>query len=344
MPVAKKRTELFVGLFLFIGFGLLGGLVFQFGKFSDHFRQHYPLTVIFDDAYGVIKGSEVRMGGAIIGRVAELPQLNAAVQVEVQLSIREDIRIPVGSTVQINSATLLGDKLIVIIPPADRSAGFIEPGSRLQGAGPTGLDALQTNAETLGRDATRIMTKAEATLVKVDAAVDDIRNAGKQLGEAVSKINQSLLTDKNLAHIDTTLENLATATTQWKVTGDKLDPMLAEARDAIQEIRDAATAAAKTLKTADQTIAEVKPALSRIPNAMDEFASTSAKAGEALDRMKRGEGLLGALATDNDVALDAKSFMRNLRNYGILLYRNPDSETEETTRKPAFPKFGHPNR
>ena len=344
MPVAKKRTELFVGLFLFIGFGLLGGLVLQFGKFSDHFRQHYPLTVVFDDAYGVIKGSEVRMGGAIIGQVAELPKLNAAVRVEVPLSIRENIRIPVGSTIQISSATLLGDKLIVIVPPEDRSAGFIKPGSRLEGAGPTGLDALQNNAENLGRDFARIIGKAETTLVKVDAAVDDIRTASKQLGDAVGKVNQTLLADKNLAHIDTTLENLATATARWKETSDKLDPVLNDASDAFQEIRVAATTASKTLKNADQALAEVKPALSRIPNAMDEFSSTAAKAGDALDRVKRGEGLLGALATDNDVALDAKSFMRNLKNYGILLYRNPESKTEEARRKTAFPKFGHPNR
>lgn len=344
MPVAKKRTELHVGLFLFIGFALLSGLILQFGKFSDRLRGQYPLTIVFDDASGVIKGSEVRMGGAKIGEVADLPELNESVQVEVLLAIRKAIRIPAGSTFQINSATLLGDKLIVIIPPADRTQGYIEPGSRLAGAGPTGLESLQSNAEVVGRDVVRLLKDAEATLTKVDAAVTDIQDASKQLGEAVGKVNRSILADKNLAHLDTTLENLATLTGQWKATGEKLDPLVGEAREAVQAIRNATTSAEKTLKTADQTLAEAKPALNRIPKAIDEFASTSAKAGEALDRMKRGEGLLGALATDNGVALDAKAFMRNLRQYGIILYRNPDSEPQKKTKKSSTPHVAGPRQ
>lgn len=83
----------------------------------------------------------------------------------------------------------------------------------------------------------------------------------------------------------------------------------------------------------------MKPALARIPKAMDEFTSTSTKAGEALDRMKRGEGLLGALATDNDVALDAKAFMRNLRQYGIFRYRNPAPEPAKKTKESSTPRF-----
>ena len=344
MAGSKKRTELYVGLFLFIGFSLLTGLVLQFGKFSDRLRGHYPLTVVFDDASGVIKGSEVRMGGAKIGQVADLPELNESVRVEVLLSIRESINIPMGSTFQINSATLLGDKLIVVIPPADRSLGFIESGSRLEGAGLTGLDALQNNAESVAKDVVRILKQAEGTIGNIDLAVADLQDASKKLGEAVGKINQSLLSDKNLTHFESTLENLATTTERWKATSEKLDPMLGEAREAIAAVRSAATGAEKTLKTADQTLAEVKPALSRIPKAVDEFSNTSAKAGEALDRMKRGEGLLGALATDNDVALDAKAFMRNLRQYGIFRYRNPDPEPAEKPRKSAVPHVGGPRR
>ncbi|MES2921023.1 MAG: MlaD family protein [Verrucomicrobiota bacterium] len=343
MSAPKKRTEVFVGLFLFIGLVLLGGLVLQFGKFSDRLRGHYPLTVVFDDASGVIKGSEVRMGGARIGEVASLPELNDAVQVEVELSIRAAIRIPAGSTFQINSATLLGDKLIVAIPPDDRTNGSIKPGSRLMGGGPTGLDAIQNNAEIVSRDVLRMLKEAEATLVKVDGAVDDIKGASKQLSEAVGKINGAVLSEKNLTNIDSTLDNLAATSAQWKETSRKLEPTLAEAREAIQAVKTAAAGAEKTLKTADQTLADVKPALSRLPKAVDQFSNTVGKAGDALDRMKKGEGMLGALATDNDVALDFKSFMRNLRQYGIFRYRDSVGKAEEKPKE-VPPTFGGRNR
>lgn len=340
MTAPKKRTEVFVGLFLFTGLVLLGGLVLQFGKFSDRLRGHYTLTIVFDDASGVIKGSEVRMGGARIGQVASLPELNDAVQVEVELSIRAAIRIPAGSTFQINSATLLGDKLIVVIPADDRTGGFIEPDSRLTGGGPTGLDAIQNNAEIVSRDVLRMLKEAEATLAKVDGAVDDIKGASKQLGEAVGKINGTVLSDKNLANLDNTMDNLATTTAQWKVTSSKLDPTLAEAREAIQAVKTAAAGAEKTLKSADQTLAEVKPALDRLPKAVDQFSSTVGKAGDALDRMKKGEGMLGALATDNDVALDFKSFMRNLKQYGIFRYRDSVSKPPEKKAAGNSPNIG----
>lgn len=343
MPAAKKRTEVLVGLFLFIGFAMLSGLVLQFGKFSDRLRGQYALTVVFDDASGVIKGSEVRMGGAKIGQVADLPELNDSVQVEVRLAIRQAIRIPAGSTFQINSATLLGDKLIVVIPPVDRSLGYIEPDSRLMGAGLTGLDALQNNAESVGKDAVRMMKQAEETLAKVDGAVADIQSASKQLGEAVGKINRSILADKNLAHLETTLANLATTSGDWKTASAKLEPTLAEAREAIQAVRDAAAGAEKTLKSADQALAEARPALTKLPTAVDNFSNTTAKAGEALDRMKRGEGLLGALATDNDVALDAKAFMSNLRRHGILHYRDSTTKPDPAVEKTPF-HFGSGNR
>lgn len=283
------------------------------------------------------------MGGAKIGQVADLPELNDSVQVEVPLAIRQAIRIPAGSKFQINSATLLGDKLIVVVPPMDRSLGYIEPGSRLAGSGSTGLDALQNNAESMGKDVMRIMKQAEETLAKVDGAVDDIQVASKQLGEAVGKINRTVLADKNLAHLDTTLANLATTTEDWKTASAKLEPTLGEAREAIQAVRNAAAGAEKTLKSADQALAEAKPALTKLPKAVDHFSSTTAKAGEALDRMKRGEGLLGALATDNDVALDAKAFMRNLRRHGILHYRDSSTKPDPAAGKSPF-HFGSGNR
>lgn len=340
MSAPKKRTEVFVGLFLFTGLVLLGGLVLQFGKFTDRWRGHYPLTIVFDDASGVIKGSEVRMGGARIGEVASLPELNDAVKVEVELSIRAAIRIPAGSTFQINSATLLGDKLIVVIPSDDRTGGFIAPASRLTGAGPTGLDALQNNAEIVSRDVLRILKEAEATLLKMDGAVDEIKGASKQFGEAVGKINGTVLSGENLANFDSTLDNLAATTARWKETSGKLEPTLAEARDAIQAVKTAAAGAEKTLKSADQTLADVKPALNRLPKAVDQFSSTVGKAGDALDRMKKGEGMLGALATDNDVALDFKSFMRNLRQYGIFRYRDSVSKPPEKKAAGIPPHIG----
>lgn len=336
----EKRNELYVGLFLFIGLALLGGLILQFSRFRERFGGHYAITVVFDDASGVIKGSEVRMGGARIGQVAALPMLNEAVQVEVPLAITKGIRIPVGASFQINSATLLGDKLIVIVPPVQKTGVFLEPGSRHRGGGPTGLDALQNNAETVSRDVLRILKEAEVTLEKVDGAVEEIRGASKQLGEAVGKINRSMLAEDNLAHFNKTLANLSDVSSQWKQTSAKLDPALTETREAIAAVKSAAARAEKTLATADDTLASIKPAIKGLPAAVDRISRTAEKAGTTFDRMNRGEGMLGAFASDNDVALDFKAFMQNLRRSGILLYQDGKPKADEA---PGSRIKGRPN-
>ena len=336
MPKSENRNELFVGLFMFVGLVLLGGLIMQFGKFKEHFGGNYQFTVVFDDASGLIKGSEVRLGGARIGRVASLPELTEAVQVEVIIAVDEGVRIPAGSTFQINSATLLGDKLVVVTPPAVMTGLFIEPGSRLMGGGPSGLDALQLNAETVSQDVLRILKESEVTLRKVDGAVVEIQSASKELGEALAKINRTVLAEKNLAHFDTTLANLAEVSGQWKQTSTKLDPTLDDARDAIAALKSAAARTEKTLATADDAMSSIKPAVRN-------FSLTAEKANEALDRMKRGEGMLGAFASDNEVAFDFKAFMKNLRRHGVLRYRNDAGGTAEPVEALRSKIKGRPN-
>ena len=343
MAPYEKRSELVVGIFIFSGLVLLGGLILQFGRFSEFFNGNYAITLVFDDASGLIKGSEVRMGGARIGRVAKLPELNEAVQVEVLLAIDKNIRIPTGSSYQINSATLLGDKLIVVSPPATMSGFFVEPGSHLRGGGPSGLDALQNNAERVSRDVLRILKDMEATLGKVDGAVGEMQTASKQIGQAIAKVNDSILAEDNLAHINAALSQIAAASAQWKQTSAQLDPTLAEARNAMASVKSAAASTERTLENADKAIASLQPAIR-------EATLTAGRARSILDRVDRGEGMLGAFATDNDVAFDFKAFMSNLRRHGILRYRNDaaipsgkeasgETETKSSPRIKGRPAF-----
>ena len=120
----------------------------------------------------------------------------------------------------------------------------------------TGLEALQNQAEIVSRDVhPHPQGKPEATLVKVDGAVEEIQSASKQLSEAFGKVNQSVLADDNLAQFDQTMANLADVSSQWKETSGKLDPTLAEAREAIGDIKSAAAGLKKTLANADEAIA-----------------------------------------------------------------------------------------
>ena len=329
MGESTKRTELWVGIFVFIGLALLGGLVVQFGRFGDRLRGKYQLVVVFDDASGLIKGSEIRMGGARIGKVAEQPELNSDVKVQVTMNIDDPIRIPENSMIQIASATLLGDKMVVITPPegGNTTGRYIEPGAVLRGGGPSGLDAIQNNAEAVSRDARRLMQEAESTFMKLDSAVDDIRIVTGRMSDTLEKVNESILSEKNLQHIDGILGNLDSASAEWAKASVSLDPTMADARKAIQSIDD-------TMTRAGKRIDELEPALREVPKAVASISRAADKAGNALERAESGDGLLGTLAYDREVSHDAKAFIRNLKQQGILRYR--DKETPEEDPRNRF--------
>ena len=309
---------------MFVGLVLLGGLIVQFGRFGDRFQGKYQVVVVFDDASGLIKGSEIRMGGARIGKVAEPPELNSNVKVQVVMSIDDMIRVPENSTFQIASATLLGDKMVVVTPPEGGSSSgrFIEPGTVLRGGGPSGLDAIQNNAEALSRDARRLLVEAEDTFRKIDAAIDDVQGVAQRLTTTLDKVNDSILSDQNLKEIDATLANFA------KVTAT-LEPTVADARSAMKAIEKAAAGAERTFASANERIDELEPALKEVPNAVASLSRAADKAGKAIDRAEEGDGLLGTLAYDREVSDDAKTFIRNLKQQGILRYRDKDEPEDD---------------
>lgn len=326
MSDPKKKTETLVGVFIFVGLALLAILVVQFGRFGERFVGKYPLTVVFADAAGLIKGSEVRMGGARIGKVATTPTLNESVQVEVRLEIIDTIMIPEGSMFQIASATLLGDKLVVVTPPPVPTDRHIPPDSVIAGGGPSGLDAIQDNAVAVSRDARRLLTQAEATIGKIDGAISDFRTATRELTVTLEKVNRSVLSETNLGHIDRTLANLEDASAGLPETIDG-------AREAIASFRQATESADRTFAEASERIGELEPALKDVPKAVASLSKAADQASSTLSSIESGDGLIGTLAYDREVSNDAKTFIRNLRQQGILRYRDKeDPENDPRTR------------
>lgn len=318
MSARDKKTEVRVGLFVLIGLAMIGGLILQFGRIGDRVRGHYPIVVVFDDASGLIKGSEIRMGGARIGKVAETPMLNDQLKVEVELSVSDMIRIPVNSQFQIASATILGDKLIQITPPETKTGQFIAEGQRIVGGGPSGLDAIQNNAEAVSRDARQLMKDAKEMLTNVDATVGDIRNATRKLDQALERVNTAVLSETNLQSISRTIANFEQSSTSLK-------PTLDDARETLATLRKAAD-------NANARINEIGPAFKQVPQAVASIKQAADKAGNAIDRVSQGEGLLGTLAEDKGVSTDTKTFIKNLRQYGILRYRDKESKEESDPR------------
>jgi len=69
----NSNIETTVGMFLLLGIGIICTLILFFGEVKDIFKPTYSLTVTFPNASGLLKGSDVFLSGAHIGKVTTDP-------------------------------------------------------------------------------------------------------------------------------------------------------------------------------------------------------------------------------------------------------------------------------
>jgi len=346
MSAAEKKSTGIVGFFVFFGLVITGILIVQFGRFSERFRDNYKITAEFHDAKGLVAHSPVNMRGARVGKVVSKPKLNDFGMIEVELRIDSRIKIPKGSQFQISSAGIMGDMVITIKPSEDDSAGYIENGARIQGKGGGGLDALQNDAAEIASDA-RIMMKnasvamekASTTMSKIDGTLDE------DLNTTVTTINKNVLNTKNTTHIASILKNIDDTSAEIKKSGAALQPILAEVKSTLQTINTATGSANKTFVKASEQIEKIEPALSNLPETLASFKQAAEKASKLMDNVggvvnetkktvttiNNSKGLLSTLTQDEEVTDDTKNFVKNLREHGILGYRD-ESKPEESPR------------
>src|SRR5271154_4783547 len=136
------NLETKVGIFLLLGIGLICTLIILFGEMPDLFKPTYSLTVRFPNASGLLKGSDVYLSGALIGKVTTDPQpIPDTQKVEVKLKINKNVGIRQDARYVIGSAGLLGDKFVEVRPdpydentPEDKRAPYIKDGDEIEGA------------------------------------------------------------------------------------------------------------------------------------------------------------------------------------------------------------------
>ena len=298
----KKTVEFFVGMFLLLGLGMIAAMIIKFGRMGRGMEERYDLRVRFPNASGVVKGSVVYLSGANIGDVAQAPQLTGAnYEVEVLLSIRKAVQIPRTSTFQIRMSGMLGDAYVDVVPPAEFTPGdFATPNELISGKRTGGFEELTAKGN-------QVMDKLNSeVLKKVSATLDEIRSTTVTL-------NEKLLSDKNLANVEVTFQNLKTTTDELTKTARELDSILAKAGEVVD-------AAKGTMKTIDGAAGDVRVTLGDVRKTTD-------SARNLLNKAANGEGTLGTLISDKQTAEDLKALIANMRRSGVLWYKNRPLET-----------------
>ncbi len=228
----ERGLEFKVGIFVFVGLAMLAALLVQFGRLGEGFKTYYAVTVRFNNASGLLKGSDVLLAGARIGKVAGGPRLvREGDGVAVPLKIYDYVKVPEGTKFTVGSSGLLGDRFVVVTPPPGQPKAYLPPNAYINGTRETGIDDLTQQGGAL---------------------VGDLRTT-------VQKLNQETLSAQNMENLKSSMEHLNQATSALAESSKKLDGVIgqadstmASAKKAADNLQNAIADTRKVLQSATQ--------------------------------------------------------------------------------------------
>jgi virulence factor Mce-like protein len=294
MNESGKGLEFKVGLFVLFGLAVLAVLVVQFGRVGEGFKTYYDLTVQFENASGLLKSSDVLMSGAKVGRVAGGLKLNPSGEgVVVPLRIFDHVKIPVGSKFMVGSSGLLGDRFVTISVPEGPRKEFFRPGATIAGTRQTGMDDLTTQGGEL---------------------IKDLRNTVQNINGTFTRLNEQALSTQNMESLKSTLDRL-----------NQTSGTLAESTKKIDGVIEKAGA---TMDKAGATMESAKKAADDVQLVLADARKTIQTAGDVIREARTGSGMLATLLTNQEVAKDLQALISNMRDHGVLFYRDSARKAE----------------
>ncbi|HZV87052.1 MAG TPA: MlaD family protein [Candidatus Binatus sp.] len=242
--MAGKRESVFVGLFVIVAAAVLIGMVFAisgaFGRVTKTYHAYFPF------AGGIEQGASVRYaGGPKVGRVEKLAidPKNPA-QIDVIFSVQTDLPVKTDSRAKIMSMSPLGDNHLEILPGGAQTA-LAPPGSLLPSDAYVDFNALTAQLNDIAPQAKQLIQSLNdrSSELKVTVErVNDLLNAQNRANLSATLADARGMIEENRPQIKSTIQHLDTVS-------QKLEPLL-------QDLRNTAEVANKTLDHIDEFLGE----------------------------------------------------------------------------------------
>ncbi len=181
--------ELKVGIFVSLALVVVAVLMVVFGRLGDGFDQSYRLSVTFPNANGLLKGADVALAGATVGRVdgppQPLPQGNGVV---VLLKISKKVQIHEDSAFTVGEVGMLGDRNVQIEPIPGSQAPYLKNDDHIEGTRTGGLSSLTEAAQPILEEIQSIVSKIDDKVL-TPQTTDDLRVTIKNLRSATGRLD-----------------------------------------------------------------------------------------------------------------------------------------------------------
>jgi phospholipid/cholesterol/gamma-HCH transport system substrate-binding protein len=290
---AQRRRDVVVGIFVVLGLGALGWMVFKFGDLPTAITRmrSFDVYVQFPTAPGVMKDTPIRFCGYQIGRVTAVqpPRVREDLNTHQKyhqtlcvLSINDRYTdIPCNVQVKLMTRGLGSSYLELKVDPSnlpapprdpnDQSSCFLKRGMLLQGS--TGM-----TSEFFPEESQEKLTRL----------VEDIR-------AFVGNANSIIGDPGNRQNLKATLANVSRTSEAFPDVVDGAIAMMKDGQKTLENFRQLASTGDATLRNAD---ARVQQLVASVVATSDEIGKSVAQLRVAVEKVNSGEGSAGRLVND----------------------------------------------
>lgn len=299
----KKRLEVRVGVFVFIGLVLLAALLIQFSKGSSLLHGTYDLQLRASNAGGLKRRAAVLLSGVQVGQVANITLAPGGKSVNIQLKVYDEFQIYSDARFVIEQSGFLGDQYISVIPTANKGA------------------ALTNNATVICEEPFNLQEVARSA----QGFIKRIDETASRLNDAIADVRRLVLNDQTLTNIASAVGTLRTASEHALVTIDNVGVLIDTNRPAIGgAISNVVYFSEEINSFADKFGAVLSTNSTELTVAMKNISASTEELKKILDDVQAGKGLVGSalkndeLATNvNDIAANLSIATSNLNRLGL---------------------------
>ncbi|HEY3856061.1 MAG TPA: MlaD family protein [Verrucomicrobiae bacterium] len=292
----QSRYAAQVGVFVVIGLALIALLILNFSQGITLFQQTYELHIIMPTSAGLKPAADVMMAGVPIGKVIR-PELRPdGRSVTINSTILGRYKIRTNAVFSVKSLGFLGDQYVEVTP-AISEAPYLKDGDTVEGVAP--FDMLQALQSTAG-------------------LLDQARKTVKDLDQAITNINRTILSDQTLYDFSLAISNFASVTGIAIKTVQGADDLVASNTPAITAMVTNLEAVSEKFNImADQLDQIVVTNRGDINDAVKNLRDTTASFKQLAAGLEAGNGLAGSLLKDETMKAQAASLLSNANSVAV---------------------------
>jgi phospholipid/cholesterol/gamma-HCH transport system substrate-binding protein len=249
----------------------------------------YKLFAKFTWGAGLKQGQPVLLSGVNVGYVHDVEIRPDGVLI-VQLRVRKEYRIPLGTTATIEPNGFFGDQLVALHPAKPNPASFSPGDTLLAGQATPSIGDVLARVDTIASNLSVLTTSLRTEFVGTNG-FSDLRHAVKSA--------------------DGLMADLSKLAAQQNVELTKTQVALRKAASAVDSA------------AVDSTLRSFRTAAASVDALTSELRETSAKLSATLDKVNSGPGSVGKLMNDPALYGDIRQLLVRLDSLAADFKKNP---------------------